>query len=293
MTQLRPARAQWALDAARYGFRALFEQALPPDEPEVLRLLAGLGWHAEAMLSPVRNEWLVEELQASFGLNRAAADAGAREAWDLWMQGRLEDAVIARLASTAGWVRLEGALPESGLVLHLSAGSRKMAAWALAEAGAKAGRPRGWVGVHGRRGLPPSGEGARRASWLNRWDAADRLRADDMLPVRWIEEEDSLRRHLDSGGLAVVAVDDRGFTDNVAGTLFGRPTALATLPWTLASEFPTVLLSVERLRDKTHLARLLSAPGGPEAMLAALEADVRRRPGHFAMTLVDWRMRGG
>ncbi len=292
MSTLHPPRAQWVLDAARFGFRSVFQQALPPDEPELLRLLAAVGWHIEAALSPGRTVWMVEELQATFGLNRAAAIAAAREAWDLWMQSRLEDAVLSRVESTAGWVRLDGALPERGLVLHLSAGSRKMAAWALADAGEKAGRPRGWVGAFGKRGLPPTGEGARRRSWLNRRDAAERRAAEDELPVTWIEDEPALGRHLQAGGLALVGVDDRGFRDTRAGTLFGRPGPLAELPWTLARQHPTVLLGVERLRDKTHLVRLFPAHGGEQAILQALEADVRRRPGHYAMTLVDWRMRG-
>ncbi len=291
MNRLRPPRAQWVFDAARLLFRRGFHHALPPDEPEVLRLLAGLGWHVEAALSPVRTAWMVEELQVTFGLNRKAADAAAREGWDLWMQARLEDAVFSRLEAAQRWVRVVGTVPERGLVLHLSAGSRKMAAWGLAEHGRALGRGDRWLGVFGRRGLPPVGKGSARRSWLNEQDAAERLAEEDLLPWAWLEDERALAAHLGRGGLALVAVDDRGFEQLVPGVLLGRPGPVATLPWELAGVHGASWMGVERLRDKTHLVRV--HPGAGVDVQAALEADLRRRPGHYAMTLVDRKMRGG
>lgn len=293
MNRLHPPRAQWLFDAARLTFRRGFQQVLPPDEPEVLRLVAGLGWHVEAALSPVRTAWMVEELERTFGLNRKAADAAAREGWDLWMQGRLEDAVFSRLDDVARWVRVAGQVPERGLVLHLSAGSRKMAAWGLAHHGRARGRGDRWVGVFGRRGLPPVGKGATRRSWLNERDAAERREEEDRLPWAWLEDEDALSAHLARGGLALVAVDDRGFRHLEPGALFGRPSPLARAPWALAQAHPTSWMGVERLRDKTHLVRVHPSPGHEQDVLGALEADLRRRPGHYAMTLFDRKMRGG
>ncbi len=292
MTGIHPPRAQFLLDAARATFWVCFRGALPSDEPEVLRLLAGLGWHVEAALSKGRTVWLEEELQRTFGLNPPAARAAAREAWDLWMQARLEEVVLPQLvrerAPVEAWVRLEGELGGGGVVLHLAAGSRKMAAWALSE-----GREPGWVGIFGRRGLPAQGKGAARATWLNRWEAKTRRREENTLPFRWLEDEEALERHLGGGGLALLGVDDPGFQDQRAGTLFGQPTDLPTLPFALATRHPTYLLHMERRRDKTHQARIEVSQDDATAQLAALEADVRRRPGHYAMTLVDRRMRGG
>ncbi|MSP54206.1 MAG: hypothetical protein EXR69_01145 [Myxococcales bacterium] len=314
---LHAPRAQFAMDAARSLFFAVFRQALPADEPEIVRLLAAIGWHFEATLASGRTAWMVEELQATFGLNRRAADAAAREAWDLWMQTRLEDVVLsramsagapARSAPEAGagagrahvsdWVRLDGELPDRGLLLHLSAGNRKMAAWGLSAAGATVGKPRDWVGVFGRRGLPPAGKGAARRSWLNERESVGRLADEDSMPIRWLGDEAALEAHLDRGGLALVAVDDQGLAERRAGRLFGREADLAVLPWALAAKHPTSLLQVGRLRDKTHLVRLAQPARQPEdgaldpiATLGLLEDDVRRRPGHYAMTLVDQRMR--
>ncbi len=302
---LHAPRAQFALDLARTAFFGVFRQALPADEPEVLRLLAAIGWHFEATLSPGRTAWMVEELVASFALNPRAADAAAREAWDLWMQTRLEDVVLSRVVrggAPGTWVRVEGEVPERGLLLHLSAGNRRMAAWALAEAGVARGREPGWLGVYGLRGLPPVGRGSARRSWLNERESRARLADEDTLPMRWLGDEEALRRHVEGGGLAIVAADDRGFREMRHGVLLGRPTPLASLPWALATTHPVALLSVERLRDKTHLARISAVArrratgGGPgavdrEATLGLLEDDLRRRPGHYAMTLVERRLR--
>lgn len=296
---LHAPRFQFALDVARTVFNAVLREVLPPDEPELLRLAAGLGWHFEAVLSPGRTAWMEQELSATFGLTGRGAVAAAREAWDLWMQARLEELMLPRWVAVGvpsrSWVRLDlpAGLPERGLVLHLHAGSRRMAAWALAEAGAAAGRPADWVGIFGRRGLPLDGKGAARRTTLNQRDAERRRREDDALPIVWLEDEDALVAHLARGGLALVAVEDRGFVDEPPGTLFGRARPMPTLPWTLAAANPTVWMTAERLRDKTHRVVLHDAAGmGPAEVLSALEADVRRRPGHYAMTLFELRARG-
>lgn len=294
---LHAPRLQFALDAARTVFNVVMREALPPDDPELLRLAAGLGWHFEAVLSPGRTAWMEQELAATFGLSGRSAVAAAREAWDLWMQARLEELMLPRWVAvgvpSTDWVRLEGPLPERGLVLHLHAGSRRLAAWALAEAGVAQGRPARWVGIFGRRGLPLDGRGAARRTTLNRKDAERRRREDDALPIVWLEDEAALDAHLARGGLALVAVDDRGFAEEPPGRLFGRVRPMPTRPWALAAEHPTVWMSAERLRDKTHRVALHDAAGrAPAEVLADLEADVRRRPGHYAMTLFELRYRG-
>ncbi len=291
-------RFQFALDAVRTVFNAVFREALPADEPEILRLLAGVGWHFEAVFSSGRTRWMVQELSRTFGISGRAAEAAAREAWDLWMQARLEELMMPRWVlaaqSSREWVRFDGTLPERGLVLHLRAGSRMMAAWAFAERAQAAGLPPDWVGVFGRRGLPPEGRGAVRRSWLNQRDADRRRREDDSLPVAWLEDELALQAHLAARKLALVAVDDQGFTHREPGILFGQPLPMGGLPWELMKEHPTQWMSVERLRDKTHRVVLHDAAGQDRAtLLARLEADVRRRPGHYAMTLVEHRMRNG
>lgn len=290
-------RFQFGLDAVRALFNALFREALPADEPELLRLLAGVGWHFEAGFSPGRTRWMVEEVSRTFGLSGRAADAAAREAWDLWMQARLEELMLPRWVNAAQssgeWVRFEGSLPERGLVLHLRAGSRMMAAWGLAERGCAAGHPVGWVGVFGRRGLPPEGRGSVRRSWLNQRDARRRRREENSLPIAWLEDERALEAHLSAGGVAIVAVDDQGFEDREPGVLFGQQVSMGVLPWRLRDEFPSCWMGVERLRDKTHRVELHDATGLDDAaLLTVLEQDVRRRPGHYAMTLVEHRMRG-
>lgn len=291
-------RFQFALDAVRTVFNALFREALPADEPEILRLLAGVGWHFEAVFSTGRTRWMVQELSRTFGISGRAADAAAREAWDLWMQARLEELMLPRWVGAAqpsrDWVRFDGALPERGLVLHLRAGSRMMAAWAFAERAREAGLPADWVGVFGRRGLPPEGRGAVRRSWLNQRDAVRRRREEDSLPVAWLEDEQALEAHLTAGRLALVAVDDQGFEHREPGLLFGQPLPMGGLPWRLMKEHPTQWMAVERLRDKTHRVELHAAAGLDRAtLLGRLEDDVRRRPGHYAMTLFEHRMRNG
>jgi hypothetical protein len=213
------------------------------------------------------------------------------------MQARLEELMLPRWVNAARssgeWVRLGGAFPERGLVLHLRAGSRMMAAWALAERARAGGRPEGWVGVFGRRGLPPEGRGSVRRSWLNERDAVNRRREEDSLPIVWLEDERGLLAHLAAGGLAIVAVDDQGFADREPGVLFGQQVSMGVSPWQLMLEYPTHWMAVERLRDKTHRVELHDATGLERAaLLVLLEEDVRRRPGHYAMTLVEHRMRG-
>lgn len=293
MIQVRPPTLQLPYDLARWGLETTFREGLPPDEPEVLRLLAGVSWRAERRLTPARAALMLDEVRRTFRVSVRTAESAVREGYDLAMQSRLESLVVPRLGSAKirEWVRVRGALPGRCLVVVPHAGNLTLLVAALAWANP------GLV-VFTARGVPPRarrGLGAIRNTWINRHLAEVRKKEQTRLPVLWEEDPAAIPHAFAEGRVVVCAFDDRAWRRYRRVPFFEREALISDEPFELARTHgvPLVPASIQREHDKTHTVHI-GAPFPPELgryLAEVAEPLLASLPGHYATWLTECRMR--
>lgn len=308
MIAVRQPTLQLPYDLARWAFETTMREGLPPDEPEVLRAVAGTTWRIERGLSPARATLMLDEVRRLFRVSVRTAESAVREGYDLTMQSRLEALLLPRMApATVGqWARVVGHLPRPSVVVAPHAGHLLLLATALGIqlAGGAEGSPtfplvapRGLV-VYGARGLPPRRRraiGAIRDTWINRHVAQRRLDERDRLPILWEPDASALHDRLLDGYVVLAAFDDRAWPTYERIELNGREALLSPDPWRIAraAGVPVIPATIRREHDKSHLVRL-GTPIEP-SLSAYLEREawpfLEGNPGHYAMWLAECRMR--
>ncbi|MDP2304770.1 MAG: hypothetical protein Q8P18_01925 [Pseudomonadota bacterium] len=298
MIRVRPPAAQWPFDLMRWALEETLRGALSPEEPEILRFLAGIGWRFEQRLTPGRALLLRDEARRCFGANVRTATAIVREAQDLALQARMERLVLPRMRGEEldAVARVEGApgVPGApGLVLYPHGGNVDLLLAALAR------RSPGLV-VFSARGLPPAtlgGFGAVRPTRINSRLARRRAEDDARLPIRWEPDAAALAGWLARGHVVAAAFDDRAWPTYVRVPFLGREALLSPEPYALARAVgvPLHFATIRRERDKSSRV-VIGPPVVPE--LAAWLVDhatpfLRAYPGHYASWLAECRIRAG
>lgn len=289
--RVRPPSVRLPFDLARLAFEETLRGGLPPEEPEILRFLGGIGWRFEQRLTPARALLTAEEVRRTFGGSARQAGAIIREAQDLALQARMEALVLPRMeaAHLDQVVRVDGALAPPALVLFPHAGNVLLLVTALA---------RRWPGlvVFGPRGLPPVAPGSTTPTRIDRHLAQKRLDDEARLPIRWETDPTALPAWLGAGHVVAAAFDDRAWPSYVDTPFLGRVALLSPDPYRIAREagVPVIPATIRRERDKTSRVTL-GAPVEPSlpAYLAAIEPFLRAYPGHYARWLAECRMRAG
>lgn len=278
------------------SFRALVRAALvecarnvlPPDEPEVLRAVAGLGWRAENAIRHTRADAFLVEARRLPGVGGLAAAGLAREAQDVDLQRRLEELVLGRVEPQwlDRYVELSGVDVggSPGLYLGLGAPHPLVGVRALA-----AVRP-GLCALHPALTEPPDAGAAER--WMHRRFAELRLR----VPVLWTSDLAAADEALKEGrGVHSVITRARagGAAGDIeeaiaSGTVLGVP-----LDRFLAARAaaPLRLVLVHRERDKRWRVEI-TAPVQSHEIAPKLAAHVRRWPGQHLPWLAA-RVDGG
>jgi lauroyl/myristoyl acyltransferase len=286
---------QWPFDLARWAFEETVRGALPPEEPEILRFLGGVGWRLERGLTPARAQLTADEVRRTFAVNVRTAGAIVREAQDLALQARMEALVLPRMrpADLRAIVRVQGTVVPPAVVVYPHAGNLLLLAAALAQS---------WPGlvVFGARGLPPANRnavGPVRRTRINRWLASRRASEEDRLPIRWETDPDALPGWLARGHLVAAAFDDRAWRHYVRAPLLGREALLSPEPFALArtAGVPLLPATIRRERDKSSRV-VLGAPIAPDLgryLAEHAEPFLREHPGHYAAWLAECRMRAG
>lgn len=292
MIRVRPPSVQLPFDLARWAFEETLRGALPPEEPEILRFLGGVGWRFEQRLTPARARLTADEARRTFGVTARTAGAIVREAQDLALQARMEALVLPRMApeDVDQLARVAGTVAPPALVLYPHAGNTLLLVTTLA-------RLHPGLVVFGARGLPPEevrAEGPVRATWLNRRLADRRAEDEARLPIRWESDPDALPGWLAAGHLVAAAFDDRAWRTYARVPFLGRDALLSPDPFAIAraAGVPVVPATIHRERDKTSRVRL-GAPVEAElrAFVAHIEPFLRAQPGHYARWLTECRMR--
>ncbi len=286
------------IELARLAAEEAVRGALPGDAPEILRLVAGVGWRTERWLHPTKDAQMRDELRRTFGMNVRTAEAAAREAHDLRLQARLESFVVPHMSDREfdDVARVKGRLAGPALVTYAHAGPKVVLLRALARVApglVAFGAPDdafspapGSASGHAerRRGRPTATRRLRR-------------RAEDAeaLPVVWERSMAELGRALDEGRVVAVPYDSRLFTTYDRVPYLGRAGWLSPEPWRLAEErrIPVVPATIRRERDKRYVVQV-RAPIAPN--LAAYLAEhaepwLRANPGHYAGWLAECRVR--
>jgi lauroyl/myristoyl acyltransferase len=289
--RVRPPAARWPFDLLRLVFEATLRDALPPEEPEILRFLAGFGWRFEERLTVMRGRLMAEEARRCFDANVRTASAIVREANDLALQARMERLVLPRLshAQMDAIVRVEGTLSTPALLLFPHAGNVDLLVAAVAQR---------WPGLVVFTGRDPavSADGARLTPFARevlRRREEDRAR----LPIRWEPDAAALPGWLARGHLVAAAFDDRAWPTFVRTPFLGREALLSPDPFALAraAGVPIVPATIRRERDKT--SRLMIGPPTPPDLGAYVRDHatpfLRTYPGHYARWLAECRMREG
>jgi len=280
----------------RWAFETTVREGLPPDEPEVLRALAGVGWRIEARLTPGRWAMAVDEVRRTFRVSVRTAESAAREAYDLGLQARMEELLLPRLAPEGldDAVRVEGELPAGGVLLvYPHAGSLALALAALAR------RRPGLLVFRAGRVAPAhaASMGSMRPSAVNRHLAERAGEEEARLPVGWTDDVGAVAAALRAGRTVAAAFDDRAWPTYEVVHWFDRLALLSPDPWRLARACGATVVpaSVRREHDKTHRVRL-GPPVVPdlERYLAEVAGPwLRANPGHYAGWLAACRMRAG
>ena len=301
--RVRPPVAQWPFDLARWLIEEAMRGALPPEEPEILRFLAGLGWRVERALTPARGRLTADEVRRTFGVSGRTAGAILREAQDLALQARLEALVLPRMraAELGAIVQVEGALVAPAVVLYPHAPNLLLLAAALAQACP------GLV-VFSARGLPPAQPDGRqpprpprpgplRPSWINRRLTGRRIREEARLPIRWETDAGALAGWLERGHLVAAAFDDRAWPSYVRTTLLGREALLSPDPFVLAERAGVPLIPATIRRDRDKSSRVVLAPPIAPSLAGYVEAHaepfLRVHPATYAGWLAECRMAAG
>jgi lauroyl/myristoyl acyltransferase len=287
MIEVRKPTLQLPYDLARWALETTLREGLPPEEPEVLRFIAGVSWRLEAQLTPARAAVMLDEVRRTFRVSVRTAESAVREAYDLSMQSRLERLLLGRLPAekVAEWVRVEGELPPRALVVVPHAGNVSLLVAALA-----------WrypgLAVLSARGVPSR---TGRDSWVNRRRAAARRSDQERLPIVWEEDARALRASLAEPRVVVCAFDDRVWSSYVRLPFFEREALLSDEPWQLGRELdvPIIPASIQREYDKTHVVRLGGriSPDLAAYLDEVAEPFLASTPGHYAMWLAECRMR--
>jgi lauroyl/myristoyl acyltransferase len=235
---------------------SLLRQGLPPDHPEIVRVLCAAARALGVRLAPVPDLLLRDELRLTFGLDARTLDPVIREAHDVALQARV-DLVLARAMDDAqldGMVRVRGALRAPCVVVAPTTAPPELLARVIRRlAGAAAVR------------LVPDAHGT----------AGDAAAA------------------LAGGGVVVAPFDHRGWQSYDTVTFLGRPATLPDGPWALAraAGVPVVPATLVRAPDKGYRGKL-GAPRPPdrEAYLREeAEPFLRAHPGHYAAFLATCR----
>lgn len=246
--------------------------SLPPDEPEVLRAVAGVAWRLEHRLRARRAAAFVDEARRSLGANVRAAEGLAREAHDTDLQRRLEELVLGRVEPEwfGRYAELEGVATDApALFLALGAPHPLIGVHALALA-----RP-GLVALHPD---PVDLPGPRADRWLRARFSTLR----HALPVEWSAAFEHAATALAAGRSvhAVLARAHDGAAGDLdaalsAGVVLGRP-----LEAFLAALGPATLrlLLVHRERDKRWRVEA-TEPVAPEQIVPRFAEHIRRWPG--------------
>lgn len=293
MIQVRPPTWQIAVDLARWGVATLVREGMPPEEPELVRLLSGIGWRAYAGSTPRRWAMMVDELRRTFGLSVRTAESAAREAYDVGLQARMEGLLVPRLGAgaLADWVRVEGTVVAPALVVYPHAGNVLMLVAALAarEPGLTVFSARGSAVPH-RRSVSRV-----RETLVDRHLVRRRDLEEARLPVRWVSTTGAVRAALSAGGVVACAFDDRAWPGWRPARLCGREALLSPDPWVIAAELgvPVLPATVLREHDKTHLVTV-GGPVEPELdryLRQHAEPWLRANPGHYGGWLVTCRTR--
>ena len=293
MIRVRPPAVQLPFDLVRFVVEETLRGVLPPEEPEILRFLAGVGWRFEQRLTPGRVRLMADEARRCFGANVRTAGAIVREAQDLASQARMERLVLPRLspAQLDAVVRVEGRVEPPALVLYPHGGNVDLLLAALAQR---------WPGlvVFSARGLPPAaagGVGAVGPTRLNERLARRRAEDDARLPIRWEADPAALAGWLARGHVVAAAFDDRAWPTYVRVPFLGREALLSPEPYALAraAGVPLVSATIHRERDKS--SRLIIGPPVVPELGAWLRDQatpfLRAYPGHYASWLAECRMR--
>ncbi len=261
---------------------------LPPDEPEVLRTVAGIGWHVEHTIRSDRARAFVAEAQRVFGVGARAAEGLAREAHDVDLQRRLEELVLGRVEPEwlDRYVELSGleTTDPPSIYLALGAPHPLVAVRALAHV-----RP-GLCALHPAAASPARASPADR--WLHRRFTELRVR----VPVLWASDLNAVAVAL-SERRGVHAVINRARAGGAAGdveeaiaggAVLGLPLARFLADHPLA---PLRLVLVHRERDKRWRVEI-TPPVQTYEIAPKLAAHVRRWPGQHLPWLAA-RVDGG
>ncbi len=303
MIRVRPPAAQWPFDLARWFIEEAMRGALPPEEPEILRVLAGLGWRVERALTPARGRLTADEVRRTFGVSGRTAGAILREAQDLALQARLEALVLPRMrgAEVSAIVQVEGTVVTPAVVLYPHAPNLLLLAAALAQ------RSPGLV-VFSARGLPPAQEGGHpsadpprpgplRPSWINRRLTRRRLTEEARLPIHWETDPGALPGWLERGHLVAAAFDDRAWPTYVRMSLLGREALLSPDPFVLAARAGVPLIPATIRRDRDKSSRVVLGPPMVPALASYVAAHaepfLRVHPATYAGWLAECRMAAG
>jgi len=299
---VRPPFVQLPFDLLRLLLEETARGALPPEDPEIVRFVAGIGWRVERALTPRRDLITRDQARRTFGVTVRTAEAIAREAHDLGLQARLESFLVPRMddAAFGAVARVRGLVRGPCLVTFPHVEPLLVLVRALAAVTPASGEgPR--VVVFRKRGLPPARSGSDvvfsplRDTSINRWLARRRRAEEDTLRVRWEDDPAALADHLRAGRVVAAAFDDRGFDTYDVVPFLGRDALLSPEPWDAARSagVPVVAATIHRERDKRYVVHF--RPPAPPDRAAYLrdhaEPFLRANPGHYAAWLAECRIR--
>lgn len=259
-------------------------ESLPVENPEVVRLLAGLGWRLERRLRPGRAADLLREATESFGASPATAESMAREAHDVALQARLEELILPRMprVQLGRYVVVDGEVGGGSLVVMPRAGNPLLGVAALAW------RLPGLVVVQ----EPPTAHAPPAAQRLARRFEAEQSR----LPVLWEPNPASIAAHLREGRVVVVFPDDRFLPERVDVPLLGGVAHLSPAPWDAARAVGAPIVPAYTFRQQDKTWRLdLATPRAPVLATWAAESFepwLRSHGAQWLVHLAECRFRG-
>jgi hypothetical protein len=232
-------RAWLPLDAERWAAAYLVGGLLPPEEPELVRLVAALGWRVEAGFFPARARRRREIAASTFALPPRGARALVREASEIDLQSRVEAIMLPRLPASEiqRWVRLRGVPPAPPfLALAPSVGSWMAAVVGLAQVA------RDLVAVDP---LP------RPDAPLARARHALHARARRSSPVTWEPDAAAAAVHLRAGRAVIARADMLAWGDGAPGA--AREGAFLAAA---AARAPVLPVAAVRQQDKSWLLEI-------------------------------------
>ena len=212
-------------DLLRYALVTTARESLPQENPEVLRTFAGLLWRLERRGRQERARVLEDEARRLLGCSAGIATTLAREAHDVSLQARLEELVLPRMdpALLHQYVRVDGALPEQGVVVFPRAGNPLLLIALLAW------RRPGLVCMQ--RSPLDGARGRLRTAMARRFEHEQ-----GRLPVLWEPAPSQLATHVAAGRMVALAFDDRFWPYQQPLPLMGRTALLSDTPWAVARQ---------------------------------------------------------